>query len=83
MMARQPPKNGSARTPSSEAGVPVVESPFTHAWCFSCHEVCEVRWTRIGDEEAPTDVACKTCHLVIAVLYKGKPTYPPTPPASP
>jgi hypothetical protein len=38
---------------------------------------------RIGGKRAATDVICNVCHFVIAMLYKGKPKRPPTPPASP
>jgi hypothetical protein len=57
---------------SGEQAVPGMESPYTHAWCQH-HEVRPVRFSRVGGEEAPTDVACNVRHFVIAVLYKGAP----------
>jgi hypothetical protein len=78
-MARRPSRSGSARTASSDDVVWLdEETPCTHARCPNCEEVREVKFERIG-ESAPIDIVCKVCHYVIAILYKGDASPPPSP----
>jgi hypothetical protein len=74
-MARRASRSGSTKTASS--GVKIEQSD-TPRWCYSCEQVQPVRYSRIGDESAPTDVVCNVCHSILEMIWpKGA-----TPPAS-
>jgi ribosomal protein S27E len=75
-------EDGSVKTGSSRKAVTLEESPYTHARYRNCEEVREVKFERIG-KHAPTDIVCKTCHFVIAMLCRAKPVNPPRPPSDP
>jgi hypothetical protein len=66
-------------------GVMIEDNPYTHGWCLNCSKVRPVRFSRIGNSDAPTHILCNECHFIIAALYKREHTTKgraPIPPAS-
>jgi hypothetical protein len=67
-------------------GVMVEDSPYTHGFCLNCSKVRPVRFSRMGNSDAPTHIVCNECHFILAALYKRE-RIPkgraPTPPSTP